>query len=520
MKEEWPFIQWDALIQNIWSIEVCGRLLSHVLDHWTRPRIGGATGAQPNRVAWLERKSISYLLEHYIAIHTPRFHNVREIGADGVSRPVNWDWVHTGCKTGITIHEPELIIAIEAREVLWCEDLDRTSTDRVKRSFTLKTAHLCIEPVVRGTTDVDHRLRLNPWTSHLVARPQLGTGAPEMMMTTHVESTSPVQELAKKLPKSRTMLQRCCEKWTERTKKDAGVWPRGGTWDLTLIIQMEEKIKNHKRQDKSDKRAEKRELELQVWKMFLEEARERKRAEQEARESEGTSLNSGDSRPPPYAPMAKQSEGKRLHPHMPLMQINGTAPLEEMSTGQGPQMESPPVEVTGVFRATVQGGDVDSLVQQMGEIVTRMENMEKREGERQQEDQAQTEEKMRQTLSKEQEFSQSSANGLKDWRLQDECLSRFSSEEDMDKSETKGSKLLESQLCESTLRKKHGEIAGTPTQLVTSILEDETEMLKKNVEDMERFLESEETRLRTERCQRRTVARYQQAREEAWKEIE
>lgn len=203
------------------------------------------------------------------------------------------------------------------------------------------------------------------------------------------------------------------------------------------------------------------------------------------------------------------------------MQINGTAPPEETSTGPEPHMEGFPVEVTGVFRASVQSGNVDSLVQQMGEIVTRMENIERKEGERQREDQANSEAEVRQSLSEKQEFGQLLADGLKEWKLQDECLPRFSSMENTDESGIRGSRVCECQQpCESTPREKYGEVAETPMKLVTSILKDETEILKKKMEDVERFLESEGNRLRTERCQRRSVAKYQQAREEAWREIE
>lgn len=144
VKAEWPHVQWEALIQQLWSIEYSGRVLTHLLDNWARPQFGRTTGNAPNRLTWLEGQSFSYLLEQHIHFLTLRYNNDTTLGTGGISRPLNQDWVYVGCETGTILHKSELTIAIEVREALWCEDSNRANKDRVKSSLTLKKAHLCI----------------------------------------------------------------------------------------------------------------------------------------------------------------------------------------------------------------------------------------------------------------------------------------------------------------------------------------------------------------------------------------
>lgn len=82
---------------------------------------------------------------------------------------------------------------------------------------------------------------------------------------------SPVAIVGSKHPELIKDLQKISDKWEKRTTGLKTALPKAGTFDVNVCENMELKKKDYKSNDKSKKRQTKRELELQLIKLFKSE---------------------------------------------------------------------------------------------------------------------------------------------------------------------------------------------------------------------------------------------------------
>ena len=66
------------------------------------------------------------------------------------------------------------------------------------------------------------------------------------MALVDTEQITPLEEISKLYSSEASIIEKICRKWYDRTKNDASPWPKAGSWDLKLILQMEGKIYDHK----------------------------------------------------------------------------------------------------------------------------------------------------------------------------------------------------------------------------------------------------------------------------------
>ncbi|GCC28039.1 hypothetical protein chiPu_0006465 [Chiloscyllium punctatum] len=83
-----------------------------------------------------------------------------------------------------------------------------------------------------------------------------------------------VEILGRKFPVVRDNIVKTSEKWGKRTKKLLTKWPKDGTFDMHICNEMEGLIKNYKPRDKSKKRHQKRDQEMEILKLFRREGEE------------------------------------------------------------------------------------------------------------------------------------------------------------------------------------------------------------------------------------------------------
>lgn len=85
--------------------------------------------------------------------------------------------------------------------------------------------------------------------------------------------STPVTGVGICIPEYRADIKEVSGKWAKRTKKLAIRWPKEGTFDLRICEEMIGEIKNYKIKDKSEKRVEKRKLEMHILELFKKERR-------------------------------------------------------------------------------------------------------------------------------------------------------------------------------------------------------------------------------------------------------
>lgn len=77
--------------------------------------------------------------------------------------------------------------------------------------------------------------------------------------------------LGEKEPFAKDLINKMSTKWAKRTQGAIGWWSEGGTFDVAICEKMRTLILNHKPEDHSKKRQEKRSSELMVLgKFFME----------------------------------------------------------------------------------------------------------------------------------------------------------------------------------------------------------------------------------------------------------
>ena len=152
----------------------------------------------------------------------------------------------------------------------------------------------------------------------------------------------PLEEVCGKYPMQADKIKSHCLKWHDRTKGDTNPWPQQGSYDPKLLIQLEGKIQDHKRKDKSEERRKKRQEELETLGTFMgmiKDKVEGKEAAIPAAQQPEMGKEKGvftseasegvQSSPPPYTPPVIAQ--KRLYPQLPEMaqcpvvQFAGTA---------------------------------------------------------------------------------------------------------------------------------------------------------------------------------------------------
>lgn len=155
---------------------------------------------------------------------------------------------------------------------------------------------------------------------------------------------TPLQRVVRENAGSRKVVEDLCKKWAERTKNDATPWPSVGTLAVPMLVQMEEKIRNHKKTQKGERRQAKREMELEVLREFVKLAKQDQEEQEAGKEDqrgraphaprEGPEpdwpCEEGE-RPPPYAhmrqPCPRLTEPDRLYPMVPKLDESGPYPL-------------------------------------------------------------------------------------------------------------------------------------------------------------------------------------------------
>lgn len=96
---------------------------------------------------------------------------------------------------------------------------------------------------------------------------------------------TPVQLLGARHPEQKEEISKISKKWNKRTKKLDQGWPEGGTFDCSTAETMECRIKDYKPTDKTKKRQQKREKELQILSLFKTEGENYRKTIKKARES-------------------------------------------------------------------------------------------------------------------------------------------------------------------------------------------------------------------------------------------
>ena len=89
------------------------------------------------------------------------------------------------------------------------------------------------------------------------------------------EQKTALEEVVQLYTSEADVVEQHCKKWSERTKNDANPWPKQGSFDPKLILQMEGKIYDHQHKDTSVKRETKRKRELQTLRAFMTLAKEK-----------------------------------------------------------------------------------------------------------------------------------------------------------------------------------------------------------------------------------------------------
>ncbi|XP_072328578.1 uncharacterized protein [Scyliorhinus torazame] len=154
---------------------------------------------------------------------------------------------------------------------------------------------------------------------------------------------TPVEILGDKFPALRGDIEHVSRKWAKRTSKTNTQWPEEGTWDVERCGNQKGMIKNYKIKDRSSKRREKREKELEILALFEREGKEKRRAWRGDRRQmpvqlqEKAELEDPNEAPPPY--LGEQSS-KGLYPVISgTMNFEGEYNMEPMTKEEWVQRE-------------------------------------------------------------------------------------------------------------------------------------------------------------------------------------
>ena len=58
------------------------------------------------------------------------------------------------------------------------------------------------------------------------------------MALVDTEQITPLEEISKLYSSEASIIEKISKKWSDRTKNDANPWPKNGSWDLKLILQI------------------------------------------------------------------------------------------------------------------------------------------------------------------------------------------------------------------------------------------------------------------------------------------
>ena len=105
-------------------------------------------------------------------------------------------------------------------------------------------------------------------------------------------ATKPVMVLGIRYPFKKDDILKISKKLTKRTKNTSQIWPEGGTFDVSLCESINECIKAYKPKDKSKKRQQKRENELEIVNLFKREGERYRKAVKKFNEKKIVGKNS------------------------------------------------------------------------------------------------------------------------------------------------------------------------------------------------------------------------------------
>ena len=120
------------------------------------------------------------------------------------------------------------------------------------------------------------------------------------------EQITPLEEISKLYSSEASIIEKISKKWSDRTKNDANPWPKNGSWDLKLILQMEGKIYDHKHKETSEVRETKRKQELLTLRAFMKIAKNKALSQKQSSEQVNDQSKKREHedrnafRPPPY----------------------------------------------------------------------------------------------------------------------------------------------------------------------------------------------------------------------------
>lgn len=151
------------------------------------------------------------------------------------------------------------------------------------------------------------------------------------MALVDTEQTTPLEEISKLYSSEANIIEKLCKKWNDLTKHDATPWPKQGSWDPKLILQIEGKIYDHKHKDTNEKREAKRKQELQTLRAFMKLAKQKSLEKRQTPEQVTDDIKQSECeekcfgekafRPPPYVFANKPLPSvNRLYPQLPVMQ--------------------------------------------------------------------------------------------------------------------------------------------------------------------------------------------------------
>lgn len=192
------------------------------------------------------------------------------------------------------------------------------------------------------------------------------------------QMATPVEVISSKFPLLKGIVEGMSNKWEKRTRGIITKWPVGGTFDLINLRDMDTLIKNHKPKDQSEKRKEKKQIELQILGLFKDEAiivrRQLKKTSQG--ESGKVHIKVGEKEeefPPPYAPPPPTTLYDQLKKQMPTISgqvyIEGDVLIEERKEkkSNGDMKEGDALINIKGAEGRVTEGWVEELQQSVGE---------------------------------------------------------------------------------------------------------------------------------------------------------
>ena len=147
------------------------------------------------------------------------------------------------------------------------------------------------------------------------------------MALVDTEQITPLEEISKLYSSEASIIEKISKKWSDRTKNDANPWPKNGSWDLKLILQMEGKIYDHKHKETSEVRETKRKQELLTLRAFMKIAKNKALSQKQSSEQVNDQSKKREHedrnafRPPPYVFSNESFPAvNRLYPQLPVVQ--------------------------------------------------------------------------------------------------------------------------------------------------------------------------------------------------------